>query len=138
MNFESPKCNGQVILNEDTKIFTIKGSCTGTQIRYLAAAPPDFRDSYAGSGLPFPNEEIAYDNTRNKGKVTIDKEGKFEFRISYPNSYYINGGSTLIKPHLHILVDDVDLIDVKLGEPLIANRSLTNLPGRPRRTVGRY
>lgn len=135
MNFESPKCKGQVFLDKKTKIFTVKGTCTGTKLRYLAAAPPDFRDSYAGSALPFPNEEIAYDTTPNKNHLQIS-DGKFEFRLSYPNSYYINGGSKLIKPHVTIVVDDSDVINVQLGEPLVPNRSLTHLPGRPRRSVG--
>lgn len=134
-NFESPRCKGQVLINDETKVFTVKGVCSGRQLRYLAAAPPDFRDSYAGSGLPFPNETIAYDNTQNKGKVDI-KDGKFEFRLAYPNSYYINGGSTMVKPHVNIVVDDSEVVDVKLGEPLIPNRSLKHLPGRPRRTAG--
>lgn len=134
-NFESPRCRGQVFLNSQTKVFTLRGQCNGSSLRYVAAAPPDFRDSYMGSGLPFPTEDMAYDNTQNKGDVAV-VGGKFEFSIVYPNAYYINGGSTMVNPHVNIVVDGSDMFTVKLGEPLVPNRSLKHLPGRTRRTAG--
>lgn len=134
-NFQSSKCKGEVLLNPVTKVFTIRGTSNGKTLRYLAAAPPDFRQSYAGSGLPFPNEEIAYDHTANVGELQLTN-GQFQFQIMYPNSYYVNSGSTLIKPHVHIVIDETDAFDVKLGQPLVPNRSLKHLDGRPRRSDG--
>lgn len=68
-NFESPRCKGQIVLDTQKKIFHLQGKCNGKVIKYLASAPPDFRQSYSGSGLPFPTEEIAYSNTPNSGTV---------------------------------------------------------------------
>ena len=68
-------------------------------VEYIAAAPADHRSSYAGSGLPFPNPEMAYDNTPNSGAVKTTN-GYFEIRISYPNSFYVEQGTKLLRPHL--------------------------------------
>jgi hypothetical protein len=124
-------------LDEQQWIFTIKGACAhGQTLKYLAAAPSDIRQSRAGSGLPFPNPKIAYDNTPNKGEVQI-RDGQFEFQLVYPAAYYIENGSTLVAPHVHFTVDDGEYFDVKLGPCRFPNRSLKHLPGRARRTTGR-
>ena len=133
-NFGGPSCKGEVLYDQRTKVFTLRGTCGG-KLRYLAAAPPDFRQSYAGSGLPWPNEEVAYGQTPNRGTVKTH-EGNFSFNIMYPNAYYVNCGSTLVQPHVHLVVNDSEVMDIKLGGPLVANRSLKNLPGRPRRSAG--
>jgi hypothetical protein len=73
--------------------------------KYWAAAPPNYTASYAGSGLPYNNEKEALDNTPNKGVIKIDGD-KFIFYLNYPNSYYINMGTTLIKPQVKILLCD--------------------------------
>lgn len=53
--------------------------------------------SFNGSGLPFPNEEIAFENTTNKGVIKL-LDGEFTFNIDSPNSYYTNMGTILNPP----------------------------------------
>ena len=38
------------------------------EVSYLAAQPPQFNQSFTGSAIPYPDAEIAYENTKNKGK----------------------------------------------------------------------
>lgn len=137
-SFSSPKkCNGQVFLDEQGWIFTVKGKCSGKVVRYLAAAPSDLRQSRAGSGLPFPSATMAYENTPNKGEVSVLPDGSFQFELVYPSAYYINNGSEYVEPHVHFTVDDYERFDVKLGSSRFQDRSLKHLVGRARRTTGR-
>jgi hypothetical protein len=76
-------------------------------IKYTAANPPTYNNSFSGSALPYPTEEIAYENTPNRGVVEI-VNGKFSFTIRYPNSYYINIGTIFVKPHLKLILVDKD------------------------------
>lgn len=76
-------------------------------IKYTAANPPTYNNSFSGSALPFPSEEIAYENTPNRGIVEIIN-GQFSFTIRYPNSYYINIGTIYVKPHLKLILVDKD------------------------------
>lgn len=109
-------------------------------INYKAAAPADLRLSYSGSGLPFHSPEQAYDNSVNIGKATINELGEFSFELCNPNSYYVNQGVKLIRPHVHICLSGETIqpksLDLKLG-PGIPNRSLRHLDGRPDRSYGR-
>ena len=137
-NSDNGKCQGQILTDSNQWVFTIQGVCknvTGNTVKYMAAAPPDLRQSYMGSGLPFGNEEIAYEGSPNKGEATINGSN-FSFTVISPNAYYKDNGSTLVKPHVHFTVGQ-DYFDVALGVGHIANRSLTNLPGRPNRSTGR-
>lgn len=137
-SFTSPnKCAGQVYIDEQKWVFTVKGKCSnGKTLKYLAAAPSDIRQARAGSGLPFPSAKIAYENTPNKGEVSISN-GHFEFQVIYPAAYYIENGSHLVEPHVHFTIDDGEYFDVKLGASRFADRSLKHLPGRARRSTGR-
>lgn len=98
-------------------------------IKYTAANPPTFSSNFSGSGLPFPNEDIAYDITPNRGVVEVINK-KFEIKIKYPNSYYINMGSEYVIPHVKIVIVDknnnelADLKVVYLGDG-IPFRTLT-------------
>ena len=135
MKFQSGTCFGEITTN-DNWVFTISGECkTAKSLVFLAPTTPDLRESLAGSALPFPTEQIAFENTKNQGKLNLIN-GKFTFSIMRPNAYYINNGSTLIKPHVKIILDEKNIFEIKLGEP-IPYRSLKHLPGRPRRTTGR-
>lgn len=72
------------------------------EIRYIAAAPIDRRYSAHGSGLPFPNYEMAFDNTPNRG-VVDDRRG--EIRLAgAPNAFYARGGAVLVPPTLYLSV----------------------------------
>ena len=58
------------------------------------------RTTYSGSGLPYSNPDIAFDNSPNKGAVKVIN-GKFTFNIHYPNSFYAGFGKHLITPHVY-------------------------------------
>ena len=68
--------------------FVISGSAGvlgAVFVKYWSSAPPTYSLSFAGSGLPYPNEEIAYEKTPNQGVAQI-KDGRFQFAIDSPNS----------------------------------------------------
>jgi len=76
-------------------------------IKYSASNPPTYNSNFSGSGLPYPTEEIAFENTPNRGVVPVIN-GEFTFSIRYPNSYYINMGSVLIEPHVKLILVNKD------------------------------
>lgn len=82
-------------------------------IKYSACNPPTYNSSFSGSGLPFPNEDVAYQNTPNRGVVEV-MNGKFEFSLRYPNSYYINMGTIYIPPHVKLII--VNSSNKQLGD----------------------
>ena len=94
-------------------------------IVFWAANPPTYNGSFSGSGLPFPNAKIAYENTPNRGAVQT-KGGKFEFKLRFPNSYYEGLGTNYVKPHVNIRVcgGSNDVFKIQLGDG-IPYRSLT-------------
>lgn len=99
-------------------------------IRWWAANTPTFNSNFSGSGLPFPNEEIAFENSHNVGTSNISK-GNFSISMRYPNSYYINMGTTYIHPEVQIQVFDTntkksvsEIQHINLGEG-IPFRTLT-------------
>lgn len=132
---ENGLCKG--VIDNDGWNIKVTGQCelNDTTLKYIAAAPPDLRMSRAGSALPWGNSDMAYENTPNKGEVSL-VDGHFTFTLFRPNCYYIKNGSKLIAPHVHFTIADQHF-DVELGLPCTANRSLTNLAGRPVRATGR-
>ena len=88
--------------------FIIKGRTnngSAQAVKYWASAPPTYSLSYAGSGVPYPNEFTAYENTPNKGVAKV-VNGEFEFALQYPNSYYEQMGKKYITPHVHMVFSD--------------------------------
>ena len=71
-----------------------------TKLLFWAANPPQYNGSFSGSGLPFPNPDIAFDNTPNVGIVKI-KDRKTTVNLFFPNSFYVNLGNTLIPPRFY-------------------------------------
>jgi hypothetical protein len=120
--------------NNNNNSFVISGKLNYVPIekryiKYSAANPPTYNSNFSGSGLPYPTEEIAYDNTPNRGVVEIIN-GEFNFSIRYPNSYYINMGTIYIEPHVKLTIVDKDnnsigeVKSINLGEG-IPFRTLT-------------
>lgn len=114
---EQIKCEGMII-NDGEGEYKVKGRLTSgknVKIYFWAANPPTYNSSYSGSGLPYPNPNIAFDNSTNRGIVkTID--GNFEFNIKYPNSYYLKLGSFYVEPSCYIKICGTDEIHtIKLG-----------------------
>ena len=102
---------------------------TQVYVQYWAAAPPDYRHCISGSGLPYPNEDVAFESSPNIGKHPLGKDGSFSIKLKYPNSYYKNIGSIYVKPSVKVLFIDEQgtmygkIISIVLGEG-IPNRSL--------------
>ena len=97
----------------------VKDPYKSLTINYWASDPVEYKYSFSGSGLPFSNKEQAYDNKINIGSVKV-KKSMFNFKIKVPNSYYINLGSKLIKPLLHITVcgtNNYETIKINDGIP---------------------
>lgn len=106
--FNENICKG-MIYNEGSGNILIKGTVESNEenpnVIFWAPNPPGRSASYSGSGLPFANAMMAYENTKNKGMVkAINKE--FSFRIRYPNSYYALLGTLYVPPVVNIKVCD--------------------------------
>jgi len=128
--FDKSLCEGEIINNKDGNI-TVKGTLkipkSNVNISYWAANPADKNYSFSGSELPYPTPEIAFENTLNKGKL-VTKDKSFEFKIYYPNSYYVGLGSLYIAPHVHIKICDPEynkIETIKLGNG-VPFRTLTH------------
>lgn len=135
---ENGNCQGKIITDDSWNI-TVQGVCKvmdATTVKYAAAAPADVRMSYMGSGLPFPNEEIAYEGSPNAGEAPV-REGQFTFKLVSPNAYYKDNGATVVKPHVHFTIG-TEYFDVPLPSAHeFPNRSLTTIKGRTNRVAGR-
>ena len=126
-------CKG-VILDSGDGEYIVKGSVqtktNNATLMYWAANPPSYLTSFSGSGLPYPNPEIAYENTPNRGAVKISG-GIYQFRVRFPNAYYVGLGSVYVEPCVHIKVceegGDGKINTIKLGNG-IPFRSLTYPP----------
>jgi hypothetical protein len=107
---------------------TINGSLKGgeqqpnLQVVFWAANPPDYRQSFSGSALPFVNRAMAFENSQNRGIVDVLSDGTFSFNLKFPNSYYMNLGNQLIGPQVHIMVKssgkEGKVQTISLGEPI--------------------
>ena len=104
--FERLNCKG-VAINEGNGDLLVQGEVVSKtpnpMVIYWAPNPPTYTTSYSGSGLPYHDSIQAYNKTPNVGAVKCINR-KFEFRIKYPNSYYIGLGSFYVPPHLHFKI----------------------------------
>ena len=131
-------CLVKTLEDREGSSFIVKGTATGgillrsggdIYVKYWAANPPTFGSSYAGSGLPYPTEAVAYENSPNSGVIRCEG-GSFTFKLAYPNSYYKNMGTVLVPPQVRLQYCDKDgkklskIYTVKLGNP-IPFRTLT-------------
>ena len=102
-----------MLFRSNDNSYVINGTITsGTfdetmYVKYTAANPPTYNSNFSGSGLPFPTEEIAFENSPNRG-VTEIKNGHFSFTIKYPNSYYINMGTVYVGPNIRLVIINKD------------------------------
>jgi hypothetical protein len=82
---------------------TVTGRVTGLgtiaqTITWRAAAPTTRGIGFAGSGQPYPNKDIAYENTPNQG-VVESPDGSFVIQLKgIPAGYYAGLGSVYIPP----------------------------------------
>jgi hypothetical protein len=90
------------------------------RVMYVAPCPPDRRQSFFGSALPFPNADVAYDGTPNRGAAEVDDDGRFEIAlVAGPNSYCGADGK-LVPPALTLYYAEQGtprVQTVHVGEP---------------------
>jgi hypothetical protein len=80
-----------------TGSFTALGMTPMTLV-WQAAAPVTRGISFAGSGQPYPNKEIAYENTPHKGVIETT-DGTFQITLKdIPAGYYSGLGSVYVPP----------------------------------------
>lgn len=103
--FENVFCSGEIYdagNNVDIRVIgRVKETVKDNVVYFVAANPPDYRASYTGSGLPFANQNQAFENTPNKGKVDL-YQGTFEIPLMFPNSYYVGLGTVVVPPTLYL------------------------------------
>jgi hypothetical protein len=108
MIFSDEYTNFNVVYSKDYSLINIKGSVKNkviyNNIIIISPNPIDRMSNYSGSGLPFPNYEIAFENTPNIH--TIDSSGVFDISFKYPNSFYIPDGINKIKPSIFFIFTD--------------------------------
>ena len=130
LHFDDEYCNGVVEKQSDGNILVkgnLKISISNVKIVYWAANPADILQSFSGSGLPFYSPEQAFDNMVNGGSLVTDGNS-FEFKLFYPNSYYVGLGSVYVPPQVYIKIcnpdvkSDVQVINLGNGIPF---RTLT-------------
>lgn len=98
----------------------------------FAANPIDRMTTYTGSGLAFPNNTIAFENSPNYFEA--DVSGKIKATFFRPNSYYAPDTYTRVVPSIF-----VKLIPVAAGaDPIIIQFKLEDtLPLKSRKVGGR-
>jgi len=104
MIFDNEACNGKIESSRfDVSLkLHFKEPVIG-DIEYLAAAPPDYRQTFTGSGLPFGSKAQAFSMTPNKGSVKI-VNGEAELLLMLPNSYY-DGFENLVGPYVDVMYE---------------------------------
>lgn len=121
------KCSNAIFANCQLNIkynsngdFLIEGKTDipSSFVKYWAASPPTYSLSFAGSGLPYPNQEVAFEKTPNQGIAKVE-DGKFQFPLEYPNSYYDNMLKVYVDPQVNFVFCDKNGKDI--GEIHIAN-----------------
>lgn len=115
------------ISEDNTKsMLKISGSLTKPRLYskrvVFAANPIDRMSNYTGSGLAFPNNDIAFENTPNYFEVP--ESGTIETVFYKPNSYYSPDTFTRVLPSIFIKIVPIDvkeepiIIRFKLEDPL--------------------
>lgn len=136
---ENDTFRGKIIYNIIKDIFIIYGQFLNNKpnivLEYMAPQKIPQMYSYSGSGLPYPSKDVAFSETMNKGICKTNELGQFIFELYHPNSYYINQGNILVKPHVYIKCGNSEY-NLTISDP-VPFRSLTSLPNQPNRVQGR-
>ena len=94
---------GVVRRNPANGSVTVRGRVTGLGmqpqiIHWQAAAPVTRGIGFAGAGAPYPNREIAFENTPHQGKIESG-DGSFTIELKdIPAGYYSGLGSIYVPP----------------------------------------
>lgn len=100
-------------------------------VEWTAAAPPDYRHAFAGSGLPFQSETAALDRTPNRGVIDGPAGSLRTVTMWYPNSYRGPGG-WIVPPSIHMAWRSNGQLmrSVTAVGPAVPHRALTYHPAR--------
>lgn len=109
----------------------IKNSTYYNKIVIIAPNPIDRMINYSGSGLPFPNEHIAFENTPNYKLINNSENINVQFK--YPNSFYSRDGKNKILPSLFVQLTDVSGKSFQLQYELEDFNTLRTLINRENR-----
>ena len=85
----------------------------------IAANPINRMTSYSGSGLPFPCQDVAFQDTPNYAYIT---ETTFDLTFSYPNSYYSYDNWTKVPPSVFVIMTPTD----SSKEPIVHRHELVD------------
>ena len=110
---------------------SIKFPIQYSNVFIIAPTPIDRMVNYSGSGLPFPNENIAFENTPNY--QIIDKSGNININFKYPNSFYSRNGKNKIVSSIFIELTKQDGISFQLQYELEDLNNLRTLINRENR-----
>jgi hypothetical protein len=124
--FDSSSCSGTINYLSPRDIMincTFKENIENNTIQYIASAPPDYKSSFSGSGIPYHNKEQAYFLTPNKGEKKLFNN-KCDISIFKPNSYY-SSFNKLELPYIKIFYNSKSF-KIDLQSEKIPYRSLTH------------
>jgi hypothetical protein len=103
---EAPRCQGAVFY-EGEGSYVVKGmietKTSDAKLLFWAANPASRGYSFTGSGLPYPSAEMAFEDTPNRGVVPV-RGNYFEFRVHFPNAFYVGLGTRYIPPSVFVKV----------------------------------
>ncbi len=110
----------------------VKQMAASREVVVSAANPMDRMTNYTGSGMPFPCQQIAFENTPNYARIT-EPSGSFDLEFSYPNSYYTTDAYTKIEPSVFVTLYWKDATKDKMVVrlPLVDRAPLRTLSYRP-------
>lgn len=141
MIFENDACNGTINTSRTdvNLVLRFKEHVLGETIEFLAASPPDYRETFTGSGLPFATKTQAFQETPNNGTVRVIN-GEAHINMFLPNSYY-EDFNTLVGPYVDIMYKTYDdkerHLTIKLGNA-VPYRSLSYPDARVNKQQGFY
>jgi len=102
---DNPQCSGNIMM--DPSCFDVvlnlhfKEVVDDQKVKYIAASPPDYRGSFSGSGLPFANEEQAFEGTPNTGVLQLYGNSG-QLKLFLPNSYYTDFMGSIMGPSVRV------------------------------------
>ena len=140
MIFNDEYTGFNITFSKDYTLLKITGSIKNyamfKNIIIIAPNPIDRMSNYTGSGLPFPNYEIAFENTPNIHK--IDTSGVFDISFKYPNSFYMPDGINKIKPSVYFVFTANDTKSFRLQYELHDINALRTLVNRSSRKTPEF
>jgi hypothetical protein len=98
---------GMVILDGTlSNLYKKYGKTIGNiYVKYWAPASQSDVNNISGVNIPFPNEEIAFQDTLNKGVIEVENN-KFRFELYRPQSYYMNVGDKPVRANVKFIFCD--------------------------------